>query len=372
MTTDLRSKIAEGFQASAYRGCTGELPPAEQDDKLQGPKTRFAQMISRKLEPFPIPKVGQAPLEFGTYSKSETINNRTLTNPLNCTSIQPPPAPDAFSKTGVVPNGLHNSRGFLETTTTQQRFAGRFDDDVMAAYNAGRERELALERERAELKAAPFQSTDPAGFIKSSSEHSNMSKVDRSDTVYKSRHNLGGANAASVRDKTAETIARGNAVDKEQLSKAVESQHESTLPTGYKKPVTDWTPTMKDHFCGFDGGKAQQANERFSTNPVRTANQTLSENDLELAKEAEARRSHRNDGTFETEHSATLKDRQADSEVDTTYRKSNVFDVKNRVPVMKRLHQPRADVVTGATYAPHEIVQGQYKSTSSFGFPARD
>jgi hypothetical protein len=372
MNTDLQQKIRDGFQASAFRGCTGQLPPAEQDDKLVGPNARFAQMISRKLESFPMPKQGQPPHEFGSYSKPEPNNNRTLTNPLNCTAIQPPNEPDAFSKTGVVPNGLNDSRGFLETTTTQQRFKGQWDPEVMQVYNEGRAKELQLEREREILKATPFKSGEPSGFVKSSSEHSNLSKVDRADLVYKSRHNLGGDNAAQNRQRTAESIAAGNAVDKSKLKQAVQASHDSTMPSGYRKPPEDPISTMKDHYCGFDGSAAEAANDRYSKQPACTKNLALTAEDRKRAENAELKMKQRNDGDYETESSKTFKDRLASAEVDKAFRKSNTFDVQNRVPVMKRNHNPRSDVGSGEAYGPHEIVPGQYKAMSTHVLPARD
>lgn len=370
----LKSKIQEGFLTSAFRGVTGQLNPVEHDDKTLAPQNRFAEMICTKFEPFQIPKQGQPPVGFGAYSKSERINNRTLTNPKDCTSIQPPAVPEKLSTTGVVPNGLHNSRGFLETQTTQQRFKGAFDDEVMTVHHTGKIKDEQLRREREALKAAPFKTEEPLGFTKSSLEHSNLSKVERADFVYKSRHNLGGENSAKTRDATLETILKGNAVDIQSLKNSVASNHDSTLPAGYTRPVTTgWLPTAADHFCSYDTAKAQEMNGRFSTQPERTENQKLAPGEDRFAIEAEERRLKRNTENFETQTSSTMQNRQADSDVKKGFGKHSVLDVKNAVPTMNhRFHHPRSDVVTGTSYAPHQITQGQYKPTSSFVLPARD
>ena len=126
----LYEKIRTGFQSSAYRGVTGALHPPEQDDRASGKGLRLAQMISDKLEPFPSTR--PTPHVKDVY-KPTTINNKSFTfKDESRTTIMMNP-PEKTSSAGVVPNGLRDSRAFLETLSSTQRMTGRFDDDAAVA-----------------------------------------------------------------------------------------------------------------------------------------------------------------------------------------------------------------------------------------------
>lgn len=351
---ELEQKIRDGFQSSALRGVTGAMFPSEKDDAVSQNGLRFAQMISNKLEPFPR---ANAALTAGSNFSQTNTNHKTIC--FRDTSYAQPKSVEHPSTTGLVPNGLRDSRGFLETATTSQRQAGRFDDSVMKVVREGNEKEKLIEEKRIAVQSAPFNSVDPNPWKKSTQEHSNLSNVDESAyrTQYCSRHNLlasKSAKAAEVQTK----LLQGNTVDRDALAEHMKKMHELTMPKGYKAPSgAQWQTSTHEHFASYDIRDAALANTVTATNPPRRAADSIA-------------LPPRNSG-FETESSAAFQVRATEHPTETKFRSSNVLDIKNGAFCMNhKFHHPRSDVQTGAVYKPSQIVQGQYCPMSSVSVPA--
>lgn len=352
---NLEKKIADGFQSSAYRGAQGKFHPTEADDTISRDGLRFAQMISTKLEPFPLRKHNY--LQHQSDFAPGTTNNKTHTLR---DSIPTPIAPSQTSNDGVVLSGLRDSRGFLETISSTQRMKGALDSDVMNAYNKGVAAEAALEAQRQALQDAPLQTEQPNPWRKSTHDHSNFSKVDEDSyrASYRSRHNLVAGSSAGRQGVHAQ-ILNGNAVDRDALTDHLHNVHQKTLPRGYRAPSgSKWQTTNDATFSRFDLSAATDANSKFATLPHH--------------KDECASVPERQTGEHRTEASGSYAWR-GPADQDTRFRHHGALDIVNGVHTMSaKYHHPRSDVNTNTSYKPSEIVQGQYVPTSKLSVPAKN
>jgi hypothetical protein len=355
-TTELQKKIGDGFKSSAYRGATGKLQSVEPDDTISRDGLRFAQLISNKLEPFPLRKHNQ--LQHQSDFVPGTTNNKTHTLR---DAIPRPIAPTQTSTDGVVATGLRDSRGFLETMTSTQRMKGAFDNNVMDAYKTGVALEADLEASRQALQNAPLQTEKPNPWKKSTHDHSNFSKVDEESyrASYRSRHNLV-SGSGDGRQEVHSQILKGNSVDRDALTDHLQKIHQQTLPRGYRAPSgSKWQTTTNATFSRFDLNTATDANSKFATQPHHK------DNDCEPIPE-------RRMGEHLTEASQSYAWRGA-ADQDTRFRHHGALDIVNGVHTMSvKYHHPRSDVCTNTTYKPSEIVQGQYVPTSKLSMPAKN
>lgn len=354
---ELEKKIAEGFQTSAYRGVTGKIAPTQPDDSVSNDGLRFAQLISNKLEPFPLRKCSL--LQHQAKFEVSTTNNKTHTLR---DAIPPPSQPASTSKDGVVLNGLRDSRGFLETLTSTQRMKGSFSDEVMDAYAKGIESEKLLEEQRLALQHSEFSSCAPNPWMKSTHDHANFSRVDEEAyrPGYHSRHNLV-SDSDTRRKKVHEQILKGNSVDRDALVEHLESVHQKTMPRGYQAASgSKWQTTTKSTFSKFDLAAATASNDKFALMPHATGN--VIEGSLPDRKLGE--------------HATEVSDSFAwrgPVDQETKFRHRGALDIVNGVYTMSsKYHHPRADVQTGASYNPSEIVQGQYVPSSKLSIPAKN
>lgn len=370
MALDFQTKIRNGFQSSAYRGASGELEAPPTDDVTTKQGLRFAEMISNKLEPFPTVKTAPG---LGEKFATTKINNKTRTF-VDISSISTVPQPATTSRVGVVSGGLNDSRGFLETTTTQQRFKGQFDDDVMRVFTEGKLKEASLDKERQMLHDAAFESAEPNGWRKSTFEHSNFSNVDVASyrEQYKSRKNLVTIGGQQNREVSQGNLVAGNTVDKDALAEHLREVREKTLPRGYSPKVANWQTSTQAFFPAPDLNAVAAANSKGATTPVQCATNILS--DVEAAlfaeKESSARRRHANG--FETESSTAFQDRSSEGDVEKKFRASGALNLVNGTFLMShRYHHPR-NIDTGDKYSPSQVVQGQYVPMSTVSVPAKN
>lgn len=366
----LQTKTKSLFQSSAYRGANGELEPRLPDDCTTTSSNRFSSMISNKLEPFPRDRRGPAVADClvapRIHHKSGVMGDTTSLNVI--------PAPDAMSTIGTV-KGRPASLGFLESTTTQQRFRGHFDDDVMKAFREGKEREDQLAAEREALRKAPFATVDPKGYTKSTHEHANFSNMDADSyrPGYNSRYELVTKKGEDVRNKTLTGMLAGNAVDRDALAAHLQEMHERSLPRGYKKPSTSsWQTTTGYVHAPYDVQEANNANSRFGVAPAMTKTATLSAAQLQVTIAAEEGKKRHVEG-FETETSDKYQNRASEAApLDRKHFASGALNVVNGALQMRhQYHKPRSDVVTGETYSPSEIVPGQFNPMSKHVLPAK-
>lgn len=355
---DLHKKIAEGFQASAYRGATGVVEVAQADDTITRDGLRFAQLISNKLEPFPLRKHEQ--LLHQSNSVPGTTNNKTHTLR---DAIPLPTQPSFISRDGVVSSGLRDSRGFLETTTSTQRMKGGFSDEVMDAYNKGIAAEAALESERLEIQQAALQTEKPNPWKKSTHDHSNFSKVDEDSyrASYLSRHNLVQDSDVN-RKQVHEQVLKGNDVNRDALTDHLQRMHEKTLPRGYCAPSgKQWQTTTHSTFSKFDLKEATNANGKNAVAPH------LKDDASQIPLQ------QRRVGDHTTESATAYAWHGASEQQETRFRRQGALNLVNGVHLMSsKYHHPRADVCTNTSYKPSEIVQGQYVPSSKLSLPAKN
>jgi len=365
----LQTKTKDLFQTSAYRGANGNLNPVLPNDNTKTNGSRFSSMISNKLEPFPRDRRGPAVADClvapRIYHKSGVMGDTT--------SLEVVAAPDAISTCGTV-KGRPASLGFLETTTTQQRFRGQFDDDVMKAYRDGKEREEQLAAEREALRKAPFATVDPKGYTKSTHEHANFSNLDADSyrPGYNSRHELVTKKGEANRDKTLNGMLQGNAVDRDALAAHMQEVHNRSLPRGYTKPSTSsWQTTTGYVHAPYDVQAATDANGRFAGAPAMT--NTASFTAAQLAEINAVEQGHkRNVEGFETEASDKFRGHDA-APLDRKHYASGALKAVNGVPQMRHhYHHPRSDVHTGETYGPSDMVPGQFRTMSKNVLPAKN
>lgn len=353
----LQAKVKEGFQTSAYRGATGSIDAIQGDETVSHDGLRFAQMISKKLEPFPMRKHNH--LQHQSNFSASVTNNKTHTLR---DAIPVPTQPSEVSCDGVVPSGLRDSRGFLETLSSNQRMKGAFDQGVMDAYQRGVDAEGALETQRAGIVQAPLSTNAPNPWKKSTYDHANFSKVDEDSyrPGYRSRHNLV-AESDVHRKQVHEQITKGNSVDRDALTEHLKTVHQQTMPRGYQAPSgSKWQTTTNATFSKFDLNSATNANTKFATAPLQK--EGLDEVPL-LGRRL---------GEHSTEASGAFSWR-GPADQDVKFRHHGSLDIINGVYTMSsQYHHPRADVCTGASYRPSEIVQGQYVTSSKLSAPAKN
>lgn len=359
---DLHRKTMGGFLLSSAKGVTGMLPPNDPLDPVSNRQPpRFANQISNALEPCVRCKGGTLPKGTASYSAGSIINHKITVARHN----NAPPLLGLTQKStvGVVPNGLHNSRGFLETISTAKGMPSAFTDDVMAAYAAGRKKELALEQERRELQQLQLTTADPSSYTKSNHEHANMSIIDPADVrhAYKSRHQKV-ENSINVRAKAFENLAKGNSVDVAVLREQVKEK--LSVPQGYHRPRPSvLQSTALSHFAEYDKVAAAAMNERYSTAPLQhKATAPTPEELQQVIEQTHAR--PKKDGQLVSEYNEKYEDRLKETQVVKDFNTLGNFSIINGVRLISNsVHHPR-DVRTGESFGPSEVVPGQFKAMS--------
>lgn len=383
LTAFLKSHGKEGFATSAYWGATGEVPPRAPDDVIPKEPYPFQAEINRKLVPFPKDQTSYPrTIDYTTvgFHRSKANNADSNTGGLNATQLQ------KLRGTGAGElDGTHQSADgassrkphFLTLQTTAQSIPRTFDDEVLDTLRAAQRKEDALKAELDELEGSPYASIEvPDPYRLTSDDYCDYRGVDPSSyrqkdladsdgtgyDVYRSRYNNVEREGPRRREHTQETLRRGQAVDHSQLRSTLDASHAEALPSGYAPySAKDWLSTTHREHAPYDVAEAARMNDRDATEPLRNTNYALSAAHEAAVTQHDARFQARNDKGWDTEYSAQYQDRSAEADVSREHGARGIFGIEDGVYTMdKRYHHPRADVHTGETYTPAEMVPGQY------------
>lgn len=373
LTEFLKSRGKEGFATSAYWGTTGEVPPRAPDDVVSKEPYPFQAEINRKLVPFPKDQTSYPRTRDYTtvgFHLSKGGSGNSNTGGLNASQLQKLRGVGGGDGADAT-NGAAQSRKprFLTLQTTAQSIPRTFDDDVLETLRAGQAKEDALE-------GSPYANTEvPDPFRLTSDDYCDFSGVDPSAyrqkdwaegeggaDVYKSRYNNVEREGPLRRERTHETLRRGQAVDRSELFATLDASHAEAMPSGYAPySAKDWLSTTHREHASYDVDEAARANDRDATVPLRNKNYTLSAAHEATVTQRDSRFQTRHGEGWATEHSASYQDRSGEAEVSRKHGARGIFGIEDGVYTMdKRYHQPRADVQTGETYTPAEMVPGQY------------
>jgi hypothetical protein len=377
LTEFLKSRGKEGFATSAYWGTTGEVPPRAPDDIVSKEPYPFQAEIDRKLVPFPKDQTSYPrTIDYTTvgFHLSKGGNN-TIGNTGGLSATQLKKLRGGVSDGGT--DGTQSRKPhFLTLQTTAQAIPRTFDDGVLDTLRAGQQKEDALKAELDELEGSPYGSAEvPDPYRLTSDDYCDYSGVDPSsyrqkDTmdgeggcdVYKSRYNNVEREGPRRRERTHETLRRGQAVDHGQLWSTLDASRVKAMPNGYTPySAKEWLSTTHREHATYDVAEAARMNDRDATEPLRNRNYTLSAAHEASVMQRDARFKTRHGEGWGTEYSTQYQDRSSDADVSRQYCAQGIFGIVNGVYTMnKRYHQPRADVHTGETYTPAEMVPGQY------------
>lgn len=379
LTELLRSRIEDGFVASAYWGNTGEVPPRDPDDRAPDDTFRFTREINRKLVPFPKEQTSLPRTLDYTVVGLHLVTNQSNGDNGGMNANQLAQLRDGDADLVEGPNGLRVKPRFLNTTSSAQRMPGKFSDDVLKVLKDGQDKEDELRRKLVELKGEPFRGGDPDPYRPTSDDYCDMSTVDPSSyrvyeldpkvpngrlDVYRSRYNNVEREGPKRRENTFKRLQRGRNVDLSSLRHTLAESSKATMPRGYEAYSTkDWMSTTHREHAAYDVDAAAKANERNATLPLRNVNYTLTEEHKNSLRANDERMASRYDGDFATEYGDNFLDRFAQAEINKDYAGRSVFDIQNGMYTMDHhYHHPRADVDTNESYSPTELVPGQHKS----------
>ncbi|KPA85471.1 hypothetical protein ABB37_01763 [Leptomonas pyrrhocoris] len=382
LTEFLKSRSKEGFATSAYWGATGEVPPRAPDDVVSKEPYPFQAEINRKLVPFPKDQTSYPrTIDYTTVGlhlfKCAGVDGSG--GGLNATQLQKLQGADGDGLDGTrqLPDGSQSRKPrFLTLQTTQQAIPRTFDDDVLGTLRAGQQKEDALKAELDNLEGTPYSSTEVAdpyrltsddycdfsGVDPSSSRQKDLADSEGNIDVYKSRYNNVEREGPRRRERTHETLRRGQAVDRDQLRTTLAASHAETMPNGYETySAKDWLSTTHREHAAYDVEMAARANDRDATVPLRNTNYTLSAAHEAAVTQRDARFKTLHDNGWGTEYSIQYQDRSSEADVSHQHGSRGIFDIEDGVYTMdKRYHHPRDDVHTGEMYTPAEMVPGQY------------
>lgn len=379
LTDFLKSRGKEGFASSAYWGTTGEVPPRAPDDVVTKEPYPFQAEINRKLVPFPKDQTSYPRTRDYTtvgFHLGKGTNGNNNAGGLNATQLQKLRGGADGDEADATGGAQSWKPRFLTLQTTAQSIPRAFDDDVLQTLRAGQEKEDALKAERDALDGSPYVTNDvPDPFRLTSDDYCDFSGVDPTASrqkdwtddgtgvdVYKSRYNNVEREGPRRREHTHETLRRGQAVDRSELFTTLDATHAEAMPNGYEPfSAKDWLSTTHREHASYDVDEAARTNERDATVPLRNKNYTLTANHEASVVQRDTRFQARHGEGWATEHSAQYQDRSAEADVSRKFGAKGIFGIEDGVYTMdKQYHRPRADVQTGETYTPAEMVPGQY------------
>eukprot|EP01065_Artemidia_motanka_P038239 TRINITY_DN47098_c0_g1_i1.p1 TRINITY_DN47098_c0_g1~~TRINITY_DN47098_c0_g1_i1.p1 ORF type:complete len:454 (+),score=123.90 TRINITY_DN47098_c0_g1_i1:59-1420(+) len=307
------------------------------------------------IQPYPLPPQGRpARGAAGNYK----VAQRSLGRPKKMHDLDYVNPHDKFtaqvSAVGRVPNGLPDSRGFIEIATEQQRRqAEAFSEDTLDEFRKGREKELELERQRLALKKSPLQSAPVDEWVTTNRADyvSLLPAVDRSAVDTCHHRPVPKPNASVIeREKAKGVKLRGNptqytgefarrsaavkdtaalTVQREKTSAEQRAQLEATKPRG--SPWVGGPPrsTYKDDLREFDVKVCDGQMSGTATVPVVHAKYKEADPEADdFIAQVEHRKATRNEGDYATTVSQTLQSRLDEAEP-TTFRRAHFFDRKN-------------------------------------------
>lgn len=380
LTEFLKSRGKEGFATSAYWGATGEVPPRAPDDAVSKEPYPFQAEINRKLVPFPKDQTSYPrTIDYTTVgfhlSKGNNANSNN-TGGLNASQLQKLRGAGGDGSRGLPGDTQSRKPRFLTLQTTAQTIPRAFDDEVLDTLRAGQQKEDAVKAELDALEGSPYGNTEvPDPYRLTSDDYCDYSGVDASsyrqqdfaDTeggsdVYKSRYNNVEREGPRRRERTHETLRRGQAVDHGQLRSTLDASHAEAMPDGYTPySAKDWLSTTHREHADYDVAEATRANDRDATAPLRNKHYTLSAGHEATVTQRDARFQARHEQGWDTEYSTQYQDRSSEADVSRKHGARGIFGIEDGVYTMdKRYHHPRADVHTGEMYTPAEMVPGQY------------
>lgn len=390
LTGLLHSRIQDGFATSAYWGATGEVPPREPDDAADKHPYPFQDEINRKLVPLPKEQTSYPRTIDYTHIGLHHIKDDGNSNNggLNASQLRHlyGDGDGSGPQSSAGPNGSAKPR-FLTLETTAQSIPRSFDDGVLKALRDGQKKEDDLQKRLADLKATPYTSgSDPDPYKLTSDDYCDVSKIDPSSSrqkdwkdgvsgdtedegpdVYRSRYNNVEREGPKRREKTHTVLQRSRNVDRDALKSTLHETHDQSMPKGYTPySAKDWMSTTHREHAMYDVPAAASMNDRNATVPLRNKNYTLTEDHSRSVVERDTRFRTRNNGDWGTEYSDSYVDRSAESKVCKKFGNRSIFDIEDGIYTMyHEFHHPRADVRTGETYTPAEMVPGQYTTMSA-------
>ncbi|KPI89122.1 hypothetical protein ABL78_1766 [Leptomonas seymouri] len=378
----LISRGKEGFATSAYWGATGEVPARAPDDVVSKEPYPFQAEINRKLVPFPKDQTSYPRTIDYTkvgFHRLKGDNGNNNEGGLNATQLEKLLGADGdgLDGTSQLPNGVQPRKPrFLTLQSTAQSIPRAFDDDVLDTLRAGQQKEDALKADLDELEGSPYGSTEvPDPYRLTSDDYCDFSGVDPSSSrrkdladgangcdVYKSRYNNVEREGPRRRERTHETLRRGQMVDRDQLRSTLDASHADAMPNGYMPySAKDWLSTSHREHAAYNVEGAARTNSRYATEPLRNINYTLSAAHEAAVTQRDARFKTRHAEGWDSEYSAHYQDRFSEADVSHRHGARSVFDIEDGVYTMdKHYHHPRDDVHTGEMYTPAEMVPGQY------------
>lgn len=318
------------------------------------------------------------------------------------------------SLSGRVPNGLRDSRGFLNTqSTTHASQRQALDEDALDAWNRARDQINEINMRRKEVCSAPLQTPNPDQWTSTTHRtHVDLLPFVERDThlhVYRdpqarSKTSGNGRNASADQfgltgtrlDPSAEgygrpsqeaakllsmkatgldsTEALRQALRTEQLANVTVSKNGTTARLRGALINTE-APTLRGtHVGGQQKLTSTYTAEHCGKDPMffdgtTDAQWTLKELDIspeerEFLEQARARRQQRHDGDYGTTVSDTFTDPTPHAAEATTseYRKSHMLDVGHSVRKVKTGVQVRAGNTERAEN-PTDIVPGHFTTT---------
>ncbi|CCW62396.1 unnamed protein product [Phytomonas sp. EM1] len=388
----LERRAREGFATSAYWGTTGEVPPREADDVVNHNTFRFSSELGRKLVPFPkeqtsLPRMLDATLKGfhitskpdGSFLEPDKLMNDAQLQKLKEGDVNAEDTPD----------GIRVKPRFLNTVSTAHRLPSGFSGDVMDAFREGQMKENDLQQRLSELKKQPCRSTEPDGYRLTSEDYCDMSKIDPSSyrvmeknpedpstelEVYRSRYNNVEREGPKRREHTFQVLQKERNVNVDELRSTLSKKLGDSLPRGYAPySAKEWMSTTHREHAAYDPTRAEKMNDSYATCPLRNTNYALSEEFRNSLTQQKERFDRRYDGAFATEYADNYQDRFDPSKVNKDHGVKKVFDIRNGIYTINHVyHHPRSDVTTGETYAPSELVPGQYTTMSKESLRARN
>lgn len=377
----LHSRAKELNAASAFWGCTGEIPPKDSDIPIQD-LFRFNPEINKKLMPlsreltsFP-KRIDDS--HVGFHIVCGDLNRDT--GGLNSSQQEKLDGVDF----DIAPDG-NLQRRFLNLKTEYMRMPHRFDPVVLDEHVDGINKENMHENARGKMQHQPMCSEDPNQYILTSDDFCDMSKIDPSSYrvegdwntasklplkerpyLYKSYWNAVNRDGPKRREETKQMLQREHEADPNELRAVLMQERLKDMPRGYKPYKTEWMSTTHREHAMYDKQKARDANHPDSTSPVPNINYRLAPSHLEAVKYHDERARTKLNGDWCTEYGDKYENRYAEADLNKDYAKKSVFDVKYGIYTMDRaFHKPRSDVCTGEFYRPHEIVPQQYVSMAT-------